>query len=137
MRYSPNLLTDERYKKFQERISKYHDNITAFADITDLREVGKSNDDIADITSESFDTRVWPIRLDPETKDDEGPFWETTTERWAAKRIISNLMSGPDFGYRDFRIQPDEAKAIWETFLNFFDKDSIQLEEAQGPITGV
>ncbi|HYG83894.1 MAG TPA: hypothetical protein VD907_03385 [Verrucomicrobiae bacterium] len=129
MKYTPTFLKDEHYEDFRKRVSAYHDNIIAFASIADLRATGKSNDEIADLTSEAFDTQIWPIRLDPETANDDGPFWETITESWAAKKIVSNLMGGPAFGYRDYRMPPEEAGAIWETFLRFFDNDSRVLYE--------
>lgn len=122
MTFNLTPLTNPQYQEFKNEVDSYQNNIIGFVSIIDLRSQGLADDRIADITSEYFDPEEW---MNPANEDDS-PFWARVDEDFALKLdgFVDTLAGGPNFGHRDYAVQPQEAKKLWEKFLNFFDKDT-------------
>ncbi len=116
-------LTDPQYQAFKDKVTAHQHSIINFVSIAELRAKKLADDTIANLTSEYFDSAKWS---NSPTIEDNDPWWARVDEAFALKPdgFVDTLAGGPNFGHREYAIQPTEAKKLWEEFLNFFDKDT-------------
>jgi hypothetical protein len=144
MKQMINGLNNPKYEKLKNDISDhYGDVIVGMVDISNLRSECKSNDEIADIVSEYFDssslTEQKPttdhLSLDmlPEAIRELGKNTETgdhlpkVTEDQAKEYMIKCLESGRDYGHKPV-LSIRRAAEVWENFVSFFEESKIFYE---------
>src|SRR5690242_10250934 len=104
MSMKPNFthLNDPKYKRFKDHVNSFQQTryyIIDFISIAELREQGKSSDEIGAIAAEYFDDHEWPIRKDPTIPVPKDVRFPAVSEEQVKKDMIADICGGPNYGH--------------------------------------